>query len=86
MDDTALRRPCRRNAFTDWDDAKVLAMTTYFRAVLSPCIGVCSLSEDGLCHGCHRSGAEIARWSQMSDDERLHLMEAVLPERESRRG
>jgi predicted Fe-S protein YdhL (DUF1289 family) len=61
-------------------------MTTYFRAVLSPCIGVCSLSDDGLCDGCHRSGAEIARWSQMSDDERLHLMEAVLPERESRRG
>jgi predicted Fe-S protein YdhL (DUF1289 family) len=61
-------------------------MTTQFRAVLSPCIGVCCLGEDGLCDGCHRTNAEIARWSQMNDDERLHLMEAVLPERESRRG
>ena len=59
---------------------------TAFRAVLSPCIGVCSLDADGLCEGCHRTTAEIARWSQMGDDERLHLMEAVLPERESRRG
>ena len=44
------------------------------------------LSDDGLCDGCHRTNAEIARWSQMNDDERLHLMETVLPERESRRG
>jgi predicted Fe-S protein YdhL (DUF1289 family) len=61
------------------------AMTTYFRAVLSPCIGVCLLGDDGLCAGCHRTGPEIARWSQMNDDERLHLMEAILPERELRR-
>jgi predicted Fe-S protein YdhL (DUF1289 family) len=56
-----------------------------YRAVLSPCIGVCTMAEDGLCHGCHRTGAEIARWSQMGDDERLRLMESVLPERESLR-
>lgn len=61
-------------------------MNFQFRAVLSPCIGVCSLDEQGLCEGCHRTTAEIARWSQMNDDERLHLMERVLPERESRRG
>jgi len=56
-----------------------------FRAVLSPCIGVCSLDASGLCEGCHRSVAEIARWSQMGDDERLHLMEVVLPGREALR-
>lgn len=56
-----------------------------YRAVLSPCIGVCTMADDGLCHGCHRTGAEIARWSQMDDDERLRLMETVLPKRESRR-
>lgn len=60
-------------------------MTIYFRAVLSPCIGVCTLNDNGLCDGCHRTSAEIARWSQMSDDERLRLMETVLPARESRR-
>ena len=60
-------------------------MNTLFRAVLSPCIGVCSLNDDGLCDGCHRTSAEIARWPYMDDDERLRLMETVLPERESRR-
>lgn len=58
---------------------------TSVHAIPTPCIGVCTLSEDGLCHGCHRTGAEIARWLQMDDDERLRLMETVLPERESRR-
>lgn len=57
-----------------------------FRAVLSPCIGVCSLDENGYCEGCYRTSAEIARWSQMNDDERLRMMETVLPERESNRG
>ena len=56
-----------------------------FRAVLSPCIGVCTLDEDGLCDGCHRTSHEIARWLQMSDAERLRVMETVLPEREARR-
>ena len=57
-----------------------------FRAVLSPCVGVCALDDDGLCRGCHRTTAEIARWSQMNDDERLRLMEIVLPAREARAG
>ena len=61
-------------------------MTTTFRAVLSPCIGVCVLGGDGLCDGCLRTGNEIALWSQMSDDERLRFMEQVLPQREERRG
>jgi predicted Fe-S protein YdhL (DUF1289 family) len=56
-----------------------------YKAVHSPCIGICALAADGLCEGCHRSAAEIARWSQMSDDERLRLMTYVLPEREARR-
>ena len=59
-------------------------MNALFRAVLSPCVGICSLGDDGLCQGCHRTTAEIARWSQMGDDERLRIMEVVLPSRESR--
>lgn len=57
-------------------------MNSAFRAVLSPCIGVCALDDDGLCRGCLRTTAEIARWSQMNDDERLRLMEKTLPARE----
>jgi len=60
-------------------------MNSAFRALLSPCVGVCALDDDGLCLGCHRTSAEIARWIQMNDDERLRLMEDVLPDRESRR-
>jgi len=62
-----------------------IAMTT-FRAVLSPCIGICSLDDRGLCDGCRRTAAEIARWSLMNDDERLRLMETVLPQRDVDRG
>lgn len=56
------------------------------RAVLSPCTGVCQLGSEGLCLGCLRTGDEIARWLQMGDDERLRVMEEVLPLREAARG
>lgn len=56
-----------------------------FKAVLSPCIGICALDAEGYCQGCLRTGEEIARWMQMGDDERLRLMETVLPEREAAR-
>ena len=62
------------------------SMNATFRAVLSPCIGICSLRDDGLCEGCHRTTAEIARWSQMGDDERMRIMEVVLPSRELHKG
>jgi len=58
---------------------------TVHRAVLSPCVGICCLDEQGLCEGCHRTSGEIARWPQMNDDQRLHFMEQVLPLREARR-
>lgn len=61
-------------------------MNAPFLTMLSPCTGVCSLDVRGLCEGCHRTGDEIARWSQMSDGERLHLMEDVLPRREDGQG
>ena len=60
-------------------------MNPKFRAVLSPCIGTCQLDEQGLCEGCLRTGTEIAQWSQMNDDERLRIMETVLPGRETQR-
>jgi hypothetical protein len=48
-------------------------------------VGICSLDEQGLCEGCHRSASKISRWAQMNDDQRLHLMESVLPVREAQR-
>lgn len=56
-----------------------------YRAVLSPCIGICALDDNGLCEGCLRTSAEIARWPHMNDNERLRLMETVLPARQQAR-
>ena len=60
-------------------------MTPTFRAVLSPCVGICCLDAQGLCEGCHRTAGEIAGWISMNDDQRLQLMEQVLPLREAQR-
>ncbi len=55
-------------------------MNHAFHAVLSPCVGICSLDDAGLCLGCRRSAPEIAAWSRMDDEQRLRLME-LLPSR-----
>lgn len=36
--------------------------------------------ESGLCRGCYRTLAEIARWAELSDAERARVM-AALPSR-----
>ena len=54
------------------------------KPVLSPCIGICHLDDDGLCAGCLRSGDEIAGWLGMSSAERDHLMNVELPRREAK--
>ena len=61
-------------------------MNTYFRAVQSPCIGVCMLDDRGFCDGCLRSREEIAGWLAMDDRQREHMMDVVLPAREAARG
>ena len=61
-------------------------MSTSFRAVLSPCIGVCTVGPDGLCEGCLRTLDEIAAWSRMSDAQRLHVMDVLLPLRDPQAG
>jgi predicted Fe-S protein YdhL (DUF1289 family) len=53
-------------------------------APLTPCIGVCRLDARGYCEGCLRTGAEIAHWRHLSDDERLHYMRQILPARSVR--
>jgi predicted Fe-S protein YdhL (DUF1289 family) len=56
-----------------------------FRAVLSPCVGVCALDADGLCQGCLRTADEIAAWPLLDDAQRLRFIEIELPRREARR-
>ncbi len=47
----------------------------------SPCVNVCQMDPArGVCMGCCRTLDEIARWSQMTDMEREHVL-AALPSR-----
>jgi predicted Fe-S protein YdhL (DUF1289 family) len=49
--------------------------------IASPCIKVCVLdAARRVCTGCGRTLDEIARWSEMSDEERARVM-AELPAR-----
>lgn len=50
-------------------------------AILSPCVGICTLDADGLCAGCQRTTGEIARWMYYTDAERARLMDEILPRR-----
>lgn len=53
--------------------------------VVSPCVGTCRLDASGYCIGCLRNGDEIARWVTMGEDERMRIIERVLPRRAARR-
>jgi hypothetical protein len=59
------------------------SVTSPQQAILSPCVGICRLDARGFCEGCYRTGDEIARWRSMSDTERSHYMDVLLPARES---
>jgi predicted Fe-S protein YdhL (DUF1289 family) len=53
-------------------------------AIESPCVKICTYEPgSGRCSGCGRTLDEIARWSQMSGEERRRIM-AELPARQSK--
>ena len=45
--------------------------------MISPCIGLCRINEDGLCTGCKRTKLEVQRWSEMADAERILVMQRL---------
>lgn len=49
-------------------------------ALVSPCIGVCVIDEEGLCEGCARTLDEVAGWLAMGEARRDAVM-AELPAR-----
>jgi predicted Fe-S protein YdhL (DUF1289 family) len=52
--------------------------------LISPCTKVCVMdAENRYCLGCARTLDEIARWGEMTDDERAETM-ASLPARQVR--
>jgi predicted Fe-S protein YdhL (DUF1289 family) len=54
------------------------------QAPVTPCIGTCRMDADGLCVGCRRTLAEIARWGTMDDAERRRWIAEVQPVRKAR--
>ena len=45
-------------------------------AITSPCINVCVTDPDSdLCYGCARTTNEIAKWSSLTDKEKLETIE-----------
>jgi predicted Fe-S protein YdhL (DUF1289 family) len=48
--------------------------------ISSPCVNICKLDSRDVCIACLRTRSEIARWSQMSEWERITIM-AALPAR-----
>lgn len=46
--------------------------------MISPCVKVCTIDpRSGLCLGCGRTIDEVARWSAMSEAERIRLMDEL---------
>ena len=45
--------------------------------ISTPCIGVCTTDESGLCMGCFRTRDEIAIWGSITEAERLSVMETL---------
>ena len=44
-------------------------------SVRSPCISICNLDYDLICVGCFRHIDEINDWREMSEDEKLKVLE-----------
>jgi predicted Fe-S protein YdhL (DUF1289 family) len=42
--------------------------------IVSPCVSVCKIGDDGLCIGCHRTVEEIREWRQYTSDQRIEIM------------
>jgi uncharacterized protein len=68
-----------------WDNATMgFFITSYNRPIITPCISVCALRDDGLCEGCLRTADEISAWGSMAEMDRQRVMYEVLPERRAR--
>jgi len=42
--------------------------------VESPCVGICEL-DNGICIGCDRTVEEIYNWEEMTEEEKIKVIE-----------
>jgi len=61
-------------------------ISSYNRPMITPCISVCTLRQDGLCEGCLRTADEITQWSAMSEEARQRVLYETLPQRRAAEG
>ena len=52
-------------------------MSDAARTVKSPCIEVCSLNDQDVCIGCHRTANEIIEWFSANDERKQEILAAV---------
>jgi len=46
--------------------------------MISPCVKVCKIASDtNICIGCFRTLEEIGKWSQLTDTERLAIIDKL---------
>jgi len=45
--------------------------------VKSPCVSVCLLDLNGICQGCGRTQEEIAKWWDMTNDEKQQVLDRL---------
>lgn len=46
----------------------------------NPCVGICTLGDDGLCKGCRRAAHEIRNWYELPETERDTINRRILPD------
>jgi len=44
------------------------------KPVASPCTSICSLNDQDICIGCHRTSKEIREWSYLDNHQRLDVL------------
>ncbi|HBS41778.1 MAG TPA: DUF1289 domain-containing protein [Oceanospirillales bacterium] len=54
-----------------------MSETSRSKPVPSPCVSICALDDNNICLGCYRSGEEISRWGELSEDEKRAVMQNV---------
>lgn len=52
-------------------------------SIKSPCTGVCTVADSGLCMGCFRTMEEITAWLAFTETEKRHIIERLADRREA---
>ena len=45
--------------------------------IKSPCKSICKYDKNRICIGCYRTSKEIVNWIDLTDEEKLSVLEAI---------